>query len=133
MTTEADTRPKCFAGVKTPTTNNERFELHMANFVHVIGLPCASTPPLQFWGAVTTYPNPFTTILVTEGGEVWLAARLPGESDKNYSHVVKILAPCGTMHLHELPAPFFRAGDINGQHLLRRLSNPDYDPANPSS
>ncbi len=133
MTTDTKTRPKCFESVKTPTTNAERFELHLANFVHVTGLPGVPTPPVGWWGAVATFPNPYTTILVTKGGEVWLAARLPGESDKSYSHVLRILASGGTWHLDEPPTYCVRPSYINGQHLLRRLSNPDYDPADPSS
>lgn len=128
-----ETRPGCFAAVEKPTTNAERMELHLANFVHVTGLPGVYTPSRNTWGTIRTLPHPYTTILVTLGGEVWISARLPGESDRNYSHVVRILVPNGTQHMLISPPLHFRPTDLDGQHILRRLSNPDYDPADPSS
>lgn len=133
MTTETKTKPKCFADVKTPTTNAERHELAQACFVHVTGLPGVPNPPRTTWGTATSFPKPFTTILVTVGGEVWMTLRKPGEHDRNYNHVVKILAPRGTKHLLSSETHHFRAGELSAHHLMRRLSNPDYDPKNPDS
>ncbi len=133
MTTEIKVRPECFAAVEKATTNAERLEIHLADFVHVTGLPGVPTPSREVWGTVTTFPNPHTTILVTPGGEVWVSLRKAGESDRSYNHVVKILAPNGSRHLLWPPAHSFPLSELRVWDLLRRVSSPDYDPADPNS
>lgn len=120
----------------TPTNGPTRKILRDAGFVHVTGLRYFALDPLDtddhFIGEQLRPDelgrwdsNNGMTVLVTEGGEVWLKAGFISAS----SQVIKELAPkgCGAF------VPLSNGEHVSQHDLLRRMHEPNYQLAVPAS
>ena len=121
--------------IGTPTNLQTRKILRDAGFVHVTGLATYnhSTDDFYIIGEKLTEEelgrcdsNNGLTVLVTEGGEVWLKAGPPASWD---SQVIVELAPNGRGAF----VPLSNGEQVSPYDLLHRINDPSYNIFVPAS